>query len=517
MNCNGLRLLQRITMGLTIALSSRSTFAQEEIWKARGDQANQGLGNIFDSVGDLTGDGIPDLVACGSGLARVLSGVDGSTVYSIYGTPTDGFGGSLAVLGDVDGDGVSDFAVGASGVDNSLTNQGAVFVYSGQTGALIYSVYGGGIYDGLGFALAALGDLNADGIGDFAVGSRANYALVLSGVDGSLIWTLTSPTRPFSFGESLGGGGDVDADGVPDVVVGDIHSWYGIKNGGAACVFSGATGALLHEFGSTWVDAYFGYSVTIPGDVDLDGFADVLIGAPADDRLLVGGGGYAAVYSGKDGTILMSFLPYDTGGLPRSWGMGYCVGGAGDTNDDGYPDLLIGANGFNADYVLRTATFLYSGRDGGLLYHFLPDGPSSWVGYALARAGDLDGDGLPDFAFGAWFEDNGSLKYAGSVSTWRGHKFFVDTLPHNAHAWDPVTMLIGQGVAGNPYALFLRGVNGTPTFVLLSLGALDAAGRSSLSTTIPPGFGFISLDLQAFTLDANGKLVPSNVVTFTTQ
>ena len=126
-------------------------------------------------------------------------------------------------------------------------------------------------------------------------------------------------------------------------------------------------------------------------------------------------------------------------------------------------------------------------------------------------------DTFPDIAFGAWFEDNGSLKYAGSVSTWRGHKFFVDTLPHNAHDWYPVTMLIGQGVAGNPYALFLRSVNGTPMFVLLSLGALDAAGRSSLSTTIPPGLGFVSLDLQAFTLDANGRLVPSNVETFTTQ
>jgi len=517
MNCNGLKLLHRITMGLTIALSSPSTFGQEEIWKVRGDQLNQGLGNILDSVGDLTGDGIPEIVACGSGLARVLSGVDGSTVYSNYGTnPTDGFGGSLAVLGDVDGDGVSDFAVGASGVDNSLTNQGAVFVYSGQAGALIYSVYGSSAGDALGWALAALGDVNADGIGDFAVGSIADYALVLSGVDGSLIWTLTSPTKPLFFGRSLGGGGDVDADGVPDVVVGDIYSWYGIKDGGAACVFSGATGALLHEFGSTEIDAYFGYSVTIPGDVDLDGFADVLIGAPADDRLLVGGGGYAAVYSGKDGSILMSFLPYDTN-YARSWSIGVCVGGAGDTNDDGYPDLLIGAPSFSADYVLGTSTFLFSGRDGGLLYHFHPDGPSSGGGNALARAGDLDGDGLPDFAFGAWFEDNGSLQYAGSVSTWRGHKFFVDTLPHNAHSFDPVTMMIGQGVAGNFYALFLRSLNGTPTFALLSLGALDAAGRSSLSTTIPPGLGFISLDLQALTLDANGKLVPSNVETFTTQ
>jgi len=368
--------------------------------------------------------------------------------------------------------------------------------------------------------LAGLGDLNGDGIGDLVVGSGVNYALVLSGVDGSLIWTLTSPSTPVRFGEVVGGGGDVDGDGIPDVIVGDIYSSFGVRSGGAASVFSGATGLLLYEFGSTRKNAFFGAAVTIPGDIDLDGFDDVLIGAPRDDRTPTGYG-YAVVYSGKDGTILLSFEPFEGNSYthyPLDWALGASLRGVGDTNGDGFVDLMIGAPNY-VDGVGIGSALIYSGRDGSLLYHIqdLSNFASSGFASALVPAGDLDADGLTDFIVTQPTEDDGSNANVGGVSAWKGHEFYVDARARVATSQVNVTVTPGQGIAGNPYALFLLGINGTPTFTLLSVGVLDAFGRRVIDAQVPFGVGANTLELQAFTLDANGKLLPSGVETFLTQ
>jgi hypothetical protein len=483
------------------------------LWKTFGDHAVQHLGFAVAGVGDLTGDGIPDILvgqpfdgANSNGMARVLSGQDGSTVYSIYGAKVDGFLGiGIASLGDVDGDGTPDFAVGAPGVDGTFSNQGEMTVYSGATGTSLYTVSGTGT-DGFGAPIAATGDLDGDGVCDFVVGAEAQYALVLSGADGATIWKLTDPKTPISFGTRVGGGGDIDGDGIPDIVVSDYYSSAGVKNGGAVWAFSGSTGAVLYEFDSTVKDANLGYSVTIPGDVNADGFADILIGAPFDSHIVTGGGS-ATVYSGKDGSVLLSYNA--TAGGP-GLGIGWGVSGAGDTNNDGFADFLVGAGNFEA--------FLYSGRDGGLLYHFQDVSPGA-AGFtsAMALVGDIDSDGRDDFVFTAPGEDHGSILGTGSVSAWRGHDFFVDTTPRIAYFNSTVTATIGQGISGNPYALFLLGMNGTPTFTLLGLGALDVTGRAILGYTIasPPGTNI--LELQAFTLDANNHLLASGVETFYTQ
>lgn len=518
-----------IAIGSIVMALSSELLGQEQIWKSFGDHADQGLGRAVDALGDLTGDGVSEIVTrtytdstagTGAGMVRVLSGASGATVYSIYGVNAgDLFGYSVAALGDVDGDGGPDFAVGAPFVTDTVVLQGVVTTYSGQSGNPIYSVYGVST-DTLGRAVAAVGDVSGDGVSDFVVGSGANYALVLSGVDGSLIWTLTSPTPPVLFGRSLGGGGDVDGDGVPDIVVGDSQSSYGVRKGGAASVFSGATGALLYEFGSTRQDAAFGFAVTIPGDANNDGYADILIGAPHDDRV-VAYGGYAVLYSGKDGSLLMSFEPADGNASthsPLDWWLGASLHGVGDTNDDGTLELLVGAPTF-VDGAGNGAAILFSGRDGGWIYHFqdLSSLASLAFGSTVTHAGDLDSDGLDDFIISQPGESNGSNFNVGSVSAWKGHKFFVDARARVASGTQSVTITPGQGIAGNPYALFLRDVNGTPTFTLLSLGVLDATGRAVIGASVPYGLGANSLKMQAFTLDGNGKLLASGVETFLTQ
>jgi len=223
----------------------------------------------------------------------------------------------------------------------------------------------------------------------------------------------------------------------------------------------------------------------------------------------VADGGYAAVYSGKDGSLLLSFnADY---ALSPQW-IGSRVTGAGDTNNDGFTDFML-----NNQY--KSSAFLYSGRDGGLLYHFqdpvslFPGG----FGYNFALTGDLDSDGHADFLMTDPAESNGSIQYTGSISAWRGHAFFVDATPRVAVANDYVTVSIGQCIAGNPYALFLRDLNGTPAFSLLSFGVLDSNGRATLVGRVPSGIGANSLEFQAFTLDANNKLLASGVETFFTQ
>jgi len=521
--------VQLIAIGLVVMAASSELLGQEQIWKSFGDHANQELGRAVDVLGDLTGDGVSEIVtgtyvdstaATNAGMVRVLSGASGATVYSIYGVNAgDLFGYSVAALGDVDGDGATDFAVGAPFVTNTVFRQGVVTAYSGNSGNPIYSVYGVST-DTLGLAVAAVGDVSGDGVSDFVVGSGVNYALVLSGVDGSLIWTLTSPSPPVLFGRALGGGGDIDGDGVPDIVVGDSNSSYGVRNGGAVSVFSGATGALLYEFGSTRNDAAFGFAVTIPGNANNDSYADILIGAPHDDRV-VADGGYAALYSGKDGSLLMSFEPSDGNGSthsPLDWWLGFSLHGVGDTNDDGVLDLLIGAPVF-VDGAVGGSALVFSGRDGGMIYHFqdLSNLASLGFGTAVSPVGDLDSDGLADFIISRPNESNGANFDVGSVSAWKGHKFFVDARARVVYGGETVTITPGQGIAGNPYALFLRDVNGTPTFSLLSLGVLDATGRAVIGASVPFGLGANSLKMQAFTIDGNGKLLASGVETFLTQ
>jgi len=493
---------------------------QEQIWKIAGDPSH-GVGGQFAIVGDVTGDGIADIASTYGADVIVRSGTDGSSVYSVQAPNfADGFGTSIAGLGDVDGDGIGDFAVAAPLETNLLTNQGAVFAYSGASGTAIYTVYGSLSGETLGRQIAALGDVDEDGVCDLVARTGLNQAIVLSSVDRSAIWTLNGPLTASEFGWSVGGGGDVDGDGVPDVLVGDQGSSAGARFGGAASAFSGATGTLLYEFKSSTKKARFGAALSIPGDVDHDGFDDILIGAPADDRS--GGFGYAVIYSGKDGSSLMSFVPEDPPGLntSRLWGLGSAVCGAGDVNDDGYLDVLLGAPSYG-DFGGNGGAILYSTRDGSALFHFQDLASTSpgpcFFGSAVAAAGDLDGDGRTDFVFSSPHEEDSSFITIGSVSAWRGHPLYVDARPNFVYSGFQETLFIGQYIAGNPYALFLTGANGVPFFTLMAFGTLDTAGRATVNGTIPNNFGPNTLDFQAFTSDANGRLVRSGVETVFTK
>ncbi|MFQ5748288.1 MAG: VCBS repeat-containing protein [Planctomycetota bacterium] len=132
----------------------------------------------------------------------------------------------------------------------------------------------GNTFDSLGSAMAGAGDLNRDGFPDLLVGADGRpYVAVFSGPDGRLLLRIDGPSGR-SFGRSVASAGDVDGDGFPDILVGTVDHL-----GSFAEIYSGRTGLLLHHFDGP-PDSAFGLGVAGIGDVDLDGFDDVVIGAP---------------------------------------------------------------------------------------------------------------------------------------------------------------------------------------------------------------------------------------------
>jgi hypothetical protein len=173
---------------------------------------------------------------------------------------------------------------------------------------------------------------------------------------------------------------------------------------------------------------------------------------------------------------------------------------------------MIGAPAFPS----HGAAFIYSGRDGGRIYHYEDPDLFGIVGTMIGPVADFDGDGHVDYVFGNATDQNGSIINSGSVGVWRGFDFYVDLVPHQATSYQTVDITVAKSVAGNLDSLFLRDVNGTPMFTLVHLGVLDATGRDVMSAMMPFNPGINTIDVQAFTLDANGHLVSSGVEHFST-
>ena len=198
-------------------------------------------------------------------------------------------------------------------------------------------------------------------------------------------------------GFSVSGAGDVNGDGVADYIIGAPSSTANnLFAAGSAFVYSGATSLLLHRFDGETAGSELGHSVSGAGDINADGYADLIVGAPFASHSYGTPGGSAFVYSGMNGAVLYQYAGYSYNNLGAS------VSGAGDVNQDGYDDFLIGTprkrrNHWWEDMDGAGEVHLRSGETGEIIYWLQGTEEGQELGTHVAGAGDINGDGVPDF------------------------------------------------------------------------------------------------------------------------
>ena len=395
-----------------------------------GGAAGDGLGESVAGAGDVNQDGYPDVIVGSNqadpggrdraGSAFVYSGEDGTLIWRFDGAAElDLLGNSVAGLGDVNQDGFPDVIVGAPLADPGGKNEaGCAFIYSGKDGTLIWRFDGeeGGR---LGISVAPAGDVNRDGYPDAIVGAPETLtggpgsAFVYSGKDGTVIWRFDGGGNILGLGITVDGAGDVNRDGFPDVIVGaNSSNPRGMTEAGSAFVYSGKDGTVIWQLDGAAPFDRLGRAVAGAGDVNQDGFSDVIVGAAlASPGLLQLVAGSAFVYSGKDGTVIWRF----DGGAPFDQ-LGSSVAGAGDVNRDGFADVIVAAPEASPDgRDAAGSAYVYSGKDGSLLWQFNGRANGDNLGNSVAQAEDVNQDGFPDLILGAVGAELGGESHAGSA------------------------------------------------------------------------------------------------------
>ncbi|MFK5956952.1 MAG: FG-GAP-like repeat-containing protein [Planctomycetota bacterium] len=274
------------------------------------------------------------------------------------------------------------------------------------------------------------------------------------------------------FGNSVSNAGDVDGDGVDDIVVGAFEAADLLWLSGMVYVYSGSTGDLLYQWEGEDIWIYLGYSVSGAGDVNGDGFDDIIAGAYGADPGGLVGAGSAYVFSGIDGTQLFRF-----DGTSQGERLGISVSGGGDLNSDGVPDLLVGADLFISSGLLNAgAVYAYSGADGSLLYRVEGGGSDYRLGWSVSDTGDVNSDGYDDFISGAFDASPGGRSGAGSAFVFSGFDGTILYRKDGAAFSDS----FGQAVSGaedlnsDGYADFLVGAYGASDLGTSNAGTVDA-------------------------------------------
>jgi hypothetical protein len=300
------------------------------------------------SASDINADGKPDIVVgapnatstgggAGGGRAYIYNGATGSTtpMFTLNGLVGGGhFGTSVAGAGDVNGDGKGDVIVGAP---DTNTSKGRAVVFSGASGAVLWTIDGLVNNDGFGSSVDGIGDINGDGRSDFIVGSRLAGAKIYSGMTGLQLGSTISANGNDRRGAAVAGAGDVSGDGVPDYIVGAPQDGSIFALGtGYATVYNGATAAVIYTVNGDAVGDRFGMSVGGGRLVNTgDARVDFIVGADQNNN---GAIGYARVFSGLTGSPIHTVF-----GLNGGDRLGTSVDVLGDLNLDGGGEFIAGA------------------------------------------------------------------------------------------------------------------------------------------------------------------------------
>ncbi|MFG0317022.1 MAG: FG-GAP-like repeat-containing protein [Planctomycetota bacterium JB042] len=301
----------------------------------------------------------------------------------------DEFGWAMDGAGDVDGDGVPDLIVGADRDDDNGGDSGRVSVFSGATGALLHAWNGSAANAFLGHRVAGVGDVDQDGFDDVLFSEHSPFtsnpgrAFLRSGQTGAVIHQWSGGGSD-DFGDALAGLGDIDGDSVPDVAVAARTEFGAAYQGGVVRLFSGATGAVVRTYQGTTFNEQMGGWIAGGKDLSGDGVPDLTISTLGQDRV--------DVFSGATGAALYS--------LTKPGGFGSHVDFSDDVDGDGRAELFVG------DFSSPGVASLFSGVDGQQLWKRQGTNSLDAYGWGVAALGDTNGDGVPDFAVGAYGVDH---------------------------------------------------------------------------------------------------------------
>lgn len=532
-----MRMLSVVVIILAIGLMAGDAQAQAlYILESPNAQPGGAFGHSVSGAGDVNSDSHGDLIVGAEsesvsggnrGRAYVFSGNEGGLLHVFedstdYQMSTCSFGILVSGDGDLNNDGYDDLIVTAviwSGIEPCAF--GFVLAYSGETGEVLHS------WDtGAGACAGMAGDVNYDGHDDIITGYM-HRVLVYSGNDYGVLYSLLSPNPEAgggtNFGCSVSGVSDLNNDGCDDLLMGANREDGGATNAGRAYVFGGSDGGLLHTLVSAYPESagMFGSSVSGAGDVDNDGYEDVIVGAPYED----GGAAYAGrayIFSGNSGSLIRTLQSPN----PEINGyFGWAVSDVGDVDSDGYDDVVVGAHCEDGGAPDAGRAYIFSGN-GDLLYILQSANPESagYFGCSVSGSGDMNNDGFPEIIVGAYKEDGGATdagrvyvfsgievpvelnSFAAAVEngkvvlTWStlsekdNFGFHVYRSMAEARNYRRITHVMipgaGNSTVGHDYNYTDRSVEGGATYFYM-LADIDSRGRETLhgpaSVTVLPG------------------------------
>lgn len=415
-------------------------------WIGESDLGGTTFGASVASAGDVNGDGYADVIV---GAPSYKNGQDREgRIYVFHGSASGlkplpawtfesniaecELGWSVASAGDINGDGFDDVLAGSEFCSTSIkpeNREGRVYLFLGTSAGLsptyAWMIQGGGFDESLGWSIASAGDVNKDGYADVIIGAPwASYPEghegrvyvfygSASGLKTTADWTAESNVPWSDFGQSVASAGDVNGDGFDDAIIGHGNMSNPESGEGRAYVYLGSATGLsampAWKYENNRAGTALGESVASAGDVNGDGFSDVIVGgfrySNPDERE-----GVAYLFMGSASGP--SLTPnWQAEGNQAYAEYGQSVASAGDVNKDGFDDVLVGAPWYSHGENNEGRAFLYYGSASGLLpspvYTTESNQERANLGYSVACAGDVNGDGIADIIVGAQGYDGG--------------------------------------------------------------------------------------------------------------
>jgi hypothetical protein len=308
-------------------------------------------------------------------------------------------GSRIVTIGDLDADGISEFAQATSlYTSDNLFARGRVRIFSGANGALRHEYIGSAAEHKLGQAVASLGDLNQDGVPDYAIsddrdgaffGAAVGRLTVYSGIDGTQLFSMSGFGNNAHFGSAIAPLEDYNGNGSPDFAV--------RARAGTVIIYDGVTRNVLKTLKPTDNDPSFGQHGIIPlGDLDGDGGTELAISVTAATIIdeqgnvlpLLTNAGRVDVVNSRTGARL-----YVVNGIRFDLGFGARLIAVGDITGDGVTD-------FAAGFTEIMNLVLVSGRTGEILASLLNPDDNELLGnfHGITSIGDVNRDGILDFA-----------------------------------------------------------------------------------------------------------------------